>query len=73
MVKGYLPYREEAFSRQTGNTRIVFEENSGLTSVIPIDAVQDCILHNQMEAEKEGLTTQYQLKEATKEQTLTKA
>lgn len=71
-VRSYLAYREEAVSRQTGITRVVFEENSGLTSVIPIDDVQDCILHNQKEAQKEGLTTQYQLKATANGQTNTK-
>lgn len=43
VVKGYIPYREEAISKQTGNTRIVFEENSGLAAVIPIDFVKETI------------------------------
>lgn len=62
MVASYLPYRDEAISRQTGATRVVFEENSGLASVIPIDYVQDCIIHNQIEAEKRELTKIYEIK-----------
>jgi hypothetical protein len=60
MVSSYLPYEEAAVSEQTGRRRVVFEENSGLASVIPIDFVQDCIVLNQKEAEKRGLTKAYE-------------
>jgi len=43
VVKSYVPYREVAVSEQTGRPRVIFEENSGLTAVIPIDFVQDVI------------------------------
>ena len=43
MVSGYLPYRDTAYSRQTGRPKIVFEENSGLAEVVPIDAIQKTI------------------------------
>ncbi len=43
IVRSYIPYREEAISKQTGKTRITFEENSGLASVHPIDFVKDAI------------------------------
>jgi S1-C subfamily serine protease len=59
MISGYIPYHEEAVSSQTGLTRVVFEENSGLASVIPIDYVQDCIVRHQQEATKLGLTKAY--------------
>lgn len=39
IVTGYVSYRDSAVSRQTGQTRIVFEENSGLTSVLPVDVI----------------------------------
>ncbi len=39
MVSGYLPYTEIASSPQTGRPKIVFEENSGLAEVVPIDAI----------------------------------
>ena len=38
-----LAYREEAISKQTKRTRIIFEDNSGLASVHPIDFVQETI------------------------------
>ena len=40
MVSCYLPYREVAVSQQTGARRIIFEENSGLAAVVPIDLIQ---------------------------------
>lgn len=43
MVSGYLPYTDTAYSRQTGRPKIVFEENSGLAEVVPIDAIQKTI------------------------------
>jgi hypothetical protein len=43
IVRGYIPYREEAVSRQTGKTRITFEENSGLAAVIPVDYIDETI------------------------------
>ena len=43
MVKGYIPYRDVAISQQTKRARIIFEENSGLASVIPMDFVKELI------------------------------
>ena len=43
MVSGYLPYTDTAYSHQTGRPKIVFEENSGLAEVVPIDAIQKTI------------------------------
>ena len=43
MVSSYLPYREVAISQQTGRPRMIFEENSGLGQVVPIDAIQETI------------------------------
>jgi S1-C subfamily serine protease len=43
VVKSYVPYRDIAVSPQTGNPRVIFEENSGLTTVIPIDYVNEAI------------------------------
>ena len=43
MVSGYLPYTEIASSHQTGRPKIVFEENSGLAEVVPIDAIQKTV------------------------------
>ena len=43
VVKGFLPYQDVAVSKQTGRARIAFEENSGLTEVIPIDYVEQTV------------------------------
>jgi len=39
IVASYLPYRDVAVSKQTGREKIVFEENSGLSNVFPVDAI----------------------------------
>lgn len=39
IVHSYIPYVEEAKSLQTGKIRSVFEENSGLTLVHPVDFI----------------------------------
>lgn len=43
MVKSYIPYKDVAVSRQTGRATVVFEENTGLTSVIPVDFILETI------------------------------
>lgn len=44
LVKSYIPYRDVAISPQTGRTRVVFEENTGLTNVEPVDYIIETIL-----------------------------
>lgn len=39
VVAEYVPYHDTAVSLQTGRPRVVFEENSGIGSVYPIDYV----------------------------------
>ena len=41
MVSSYVPYQEIAVSTQTGRTRMVFEENSGLGVVVPISQIEE--------------------------------
>ena len=43
MVSSYLPYREVAVSQQTGLPRMVFEENSGLSRVVPHDVIREAV------------------------------
>ncbi len=43
VVKSYVVYEELALSSQTGLPRIKFEENSGLTTAVPIDFVEEAI------------------------------
>lgn len=43
VVVDYKPYTDMAISQQTHHPRIIFEENSGLADVIPIDRVDEAI------------------------------
>ncbi len=44
LVKSYIPYNDIAISPQTGRPRVVFEENTGLTNVEPVDHIIETIL-----------------------------
>lgn len=44
IVSRYVPYQEVARSDQTGRARMIFEENSGLTSVVPAEMVRATVL-----------------------------
>jgi len=59
MVKSYIPYRDVAISAQTKRPRIIFEENSGLTAVIPVDFVRDALQQHlkRQEQEQSGTTS----------------
>jgi Trypsin-like peptidase domain len=43
LVISYIPYQDLAVSTQTGEQRIMFEENSGLAEVLPIDSIDETI------------------------------
>lgn len=43
VVTDYRPYTDVAISPQTHHARVLFEENSGLADVLPIDYVEDTI------------------------------
>jgi hypothetical protein len=43
IVANYLPYQDVAVSQQTRRPRVVFEENSGLASVFPVDYIEDLV------------------------------
>ena len=43
MVRGYIPSQDVAVSTQTGNPRIIFEENSGLAEVVPINVIKETL------------------------------
>lgn len=45
MVSSYLPYQEIAVSKQTGRPRMIFEENSGLGVVVPVDQITETVAH----------------------------
>jgi len=50
IVKSYIPYMDTAVSQQTGRPRIIFEENSGLTLIEPVDHINEtiAILHSKL-------------------------
>jgi hypothetical protein len=43
VVSSYVPYRDVALSAQTNRPRVIFEENSGLTEVHPVDCINEAI------------------------------
>ena len=43
IIKSYVSYQDVAVSSQSKRPRIIFEENSGLAAVHPIDSVQEAI------------------------------
>lgn len=47
IVKSYIPYQDVAISQQTKRPRIIFEENSGLSSVEPVDAILETIVEDE--------------------------
>ena len=45
MVESYVTYNDFAISPKTGEARVMFQENSGLGRVIPVDAIQETVVH----------------------------
>jgi S1-C subfamily serine protease len=43
VVQSYLPYQDVAISQQTRRPRIIFEENSGLAAVVPVDCIIEAV------------------------------
>ncbi|MBR9706207.1 trypsin-like peptidase domain-containing protein [Candidatus Pacearchaeota archaeon] len=43
IVQSYVPYKDVAISSQTNKPRIIFEENSGLAAIHPIDFIEETI------------------------------
>jgi S1-C subfamily serine protease len=43
IVRAYLPYTDVAVSQQTGQPRMVSQENSGLAEVVPVDYINETI------------------------------
>jgi len=41
IVQGYIAYRDTAVSLQTGKPRVTFEENSGLTRIVPAHVLKE--------------------------------
>lgn len=45
IVKSYIPYTDIAISQQTNRPRLIFEENTGLTKIEPVDHIIATIEH----------------------------
>lgn len=43
IVKAYIPYNDVAISQQTNRPRVIFEENTGLSKVEPVDYILEAI------------------------------
>lgn len=43
IVAGFIPYTETAVSPQTGRPRVMFEENSGLAVVVPVEYLVELV------------------------------
>ena len=64
IVSSYVPYQETARSDQTGRPRMVFEENSGLTSVVPADLIHQTVLLAQKRVRNRFAQKRFQAKKA---------
>jgi S1-C subfamily serine protease len=54
IVQSYVPYQDLAVSLQTKRPRVVFEENSGLAAVHPVDLIEETIqIYLKLRADKE--------------------
>jgi hypothetical protein len=47
VVRAYVPYQDVAISAQTGRPRVIFEENTGLAAVHPVDFIEETIYAQQ--------------------------
>ena len=63
IVASYIPYRDIAVSKQTGNVRVIFEENSGLAEAFSVDCIDETI--DQLEATMAGTIHQEAQPEAS--------
>jgi S1-C subfamily serine protease len=52
IVKAYIPYNDIAVSQQTNRPRVIFEENTGLSKVEPVDYILETI----QEAKKKNVS-----------------
>jgi len=55
IVSSYIPYQDTAVSLQTKRPRITFEENSGLTIVMPADEILNLVARNDVKTYDEML------------------
>lgn len=57
VVSSYLTYQDVAVSQQTGEARVVFQENSGLACVVPVDHVVRLFEKNLEDWRRRGVAT----------------
>lgn len=43
MISASIPYDDEAYSKQTGDLRVIFRENLGLAEVVPMDVIRETV------------------------------
>lgn len=62
ILSAYIPYTDTLYSRQTGLSRMVQEENSGLTIVHPVDRIKEVVEleWQRIEAERKALLSRIQ-------------
>ncbi len=68
IVKAYVPYRDMAISQQTKRPRIMFEENSGLTSVDTVDSIIETIEHANKKLKGRAAQAKYRAKKSAQQQ-----
>jgi hypothetical protein len=51
VVGAYIPYKEECISLQTEETRIIFEDNTGLSVVYPVNFINEIIGYGEFKAQ----------------------
>lgn len=57
MVSSFIPYKDVAVSQQTGRTRVIFEENSGLANLVPAWVVRNFIATGEVDSLDANLGT----------------
>lgn len=55
IITAYVPYRDVAISQQTKRPRVIFEENSGLATVVPADFIIETVEATYKELERRSL------------------
>lgn len=55
VVGSYMPYNDVAISQQTGEPRVIFQENTGLSTIWPTDYLVDIITSDAFESQLERL------------------
>jgi S1-C subfamily serine protease len=65
VISSYVPYQDVAISLQTKRPRVIFEENSGLASVVPVDRLLEIVDHAVQEIESASTPNAVDNREST--------